>query len=102
MTKVMNEYNLEHWHKDQGNRMANRDALLAMFSDARVAAPVIQTAASHASKNLGNTFLYVFQHVTKYGYYPEASCTLVLSLSSPLYDDYADFIMAVGFYIQVS
>ena len=41
-------------------------------SDARVAAPLVKSATIHGEHgNIGNTFLYVFQHVTKYGYYPE-------------------------------
>ena len=42
------------------------------YSDARIAAPLIKSATMHGEHgNIGNTFLYVFQHVTKYGYYPE-------------------------------
>ena len=46
--------------------------LFNVFSDARVAAPLVKSATMHGEHgNIGNTFLYVFQHVTKYGYYPE-------------------------------
>ena len=46
--------------------------LFLFFSDARVAAPLLKSATIHGEHgNIGNTFLYVFQHVTKYGYYPE-------------------------------
>ena len=46
--------------------------LRLFFSDARVAAPLLKSATIHGEHgNIGNTFLYVFQHVTKYGYYPE-------------------------------
>ena len=47
-------------------------SLFSYFSDARVAAPLVKSATIHGEHgNIGNTFLYVFQHVTKYGYYPE-------------------------------
>ena len=46
--------------------------LFSFYSDARVAAPLVKSATIHGEHgNIGNTFLYVFQHVTKYGYYPE-------------------------------
>ena len=43
----------------------------SFFSDARVAAPLIKSASLHREHGSGNTFLYVFQHVTKLGYFPE-------------------------------
>ena len=50
----------------------NIHRLRLFFSDARVAAPLLKSATIHGEHgNIGNTFLYVFQHVTKYGYYPE-------------------------------
>ena len=50
----------------------NIHRLFSFFSDARVAAPLLKSATIHGEHgNIGNTFLYVFQHVTKYGYYPE-------------------------------
>ena len=50
----------------------NIHRLRLYFSDARVAAPLLKSATIHGEHgNIGNTFLYVFQHVTKYGYYPE-------------------------------
>ena len=56
------------------NKITNRDTLLAIFSDARVAAPVIQTASLHSeAKEPNRAYLYVFKHVTKKGYYPEVS-----------------------------
>ena len=54
--------------------MVNRNTLLSILSDARVAAPVLQTAKLH-TKSSKSTFLYVFKHVTKYGHYPEVSRT---------------------------
>ena len=60
--------------------MVNRNTLLSILSDARVAAPVLQTARLHAkSSKHTNTFLYVFKHVTKYGHYPEVTLGFVLS-----------------------
>jgi hypothetical protein len=62
--------------------MVNRNTLLSILSDARVAAPVLQTAKLHAkgSKHT-NTFLYVFKHVTKYGHYPEVRQNIINPLS---------------------
>ena len=52
--------------------MVNRDTLLAIFSDARVSAPVVKTASLHAEgKEPNQAYLYVFRHVTKKGYYPQ-------------------------------
>ena len=56
--------------------MTNRDTLLDIFSDARVAAPVLKAASLHAeAKEANQAYLYVFKHVTKKGYYSEVSST---------------------------
>ena len=53
-------------------RIFNVLYIYLISSDARVAAPLLKSATIHGEHgNIGNTFLYVFQHVTKYGYYPE-------------------------------
>ena len=50
----------------------DNDIVLNPGLGARVAAPLVKSATIHGEHgNIGNTFLYVFQHVTKYGYYPE-------------------------------
>lgn len=75
LTAVMNEYTDHRQSTGDENKIANRDTILSIFSDARVAAPVIKSAILHSEhNNIGNTYLYVFQHVTKYGYFPEVSC----------------------------
>ena len=67
----MNEY-MDYRQTDDENKITNRDTLLSIFSDARVAAPIVKSALAHGELgNVGNTYLYVFQHVTKYGYYPD-------------------------------
>ena len=72
LTAVMNEYT-DYRHTGE-NKMVNRDTLLAIFSDARVAAPVLQSASLHSeAKEPNRAYLYVFKHVTKKGYYPEVS-----------------------------
>ena len=72
LTAVMNEYT-DYRHTGE-NKMVNRDTLLAIFSDARVAAPVLQSASLHSeAKEPNRAYLYVFRHVTKKGYYPEVS-----------------------------
>ena len=61
--------------------MVNRDTLLAIFSDARVSAPVVKTASLHAEgKEPNQAYLYVFRHVTKKGYYPQVILTFDLHL----------------------
>lgn len=49
-----------------------RDLLLDILSDARVAAPVVRTAELHADANR-SSFLYVFTHRTKASNYPAVS-----------------------------
>ena len=72
LTAVMNEYT-DYRHTGE-NKMVNRDTLLAIFSDARVAAPLVRAASLHCeAKEPSQAYLYVFKHVTKKGYYPEAS-----------------------------
>lgn len=71
----MNEYK-DYRQTDDENKITNRDTLLSIFSDARVAAPIVKSALAHGELgNVGNTYLYVFQHVTKYGYYPDKVIT---------------------------
>ena len=80
--QVMNEY-MDYRQTDDENKITNRDTLLSIFSDARVAAPIVKSALAHGELgNVGNTYLYVFQHVTKYGYYPDK----VRRMSRPLLD----------------
>lgn len=70
LTAVMNEYT--DYRQTGENKMVNRDTLLAIFSDARVAAPLVKAASLHAeAKETNQAYLYVFKHVTKKGYYPE-------------------------------
>lgn len=80
LTAVMNEYT-DYRHTGE-NKMVNRDTLLAIFSDARVAAPVLQSASLHSeAKEPNRAYLYVFKHVTKKGYYPEVS-SITISISN--------------------
>jgi len=67
----MNEYIDYRYTED--NYMVNRNTLLSILSDARVAAPLLQTAKFHSeiSPSSIKTYFYVFKHVTKYGHYPE-------------------------------
>ncbi len=70
LTAVLNEYT--DYRQAGENKMVNRDTLLDIFSDARVAAPVLKAASMHAeAKEPNQAYLYVFKHVTKKGYYPE-------------------------------
>ena len=75
VTAVMNEYT-DYRHTGE-NKMINRDTLLDIFSDARVAAPVLKAASLHAeAKETNQAYLYVFKHVTKKGYYSEVGIHL--------------------------
>ena len=70
VTAVMNEYT-DYRHTGE-NKMTNRDTLLDIFSDARVAAPLMKAASLHAEAREANqAYLYLFKHVTKKGYYSE-------------------------------
>ena len=72
LNAVMNEYT-DPMHSGE-NKMVNRDTLLSIFSDARVAAPVLKAASLHADAREANqAFLYVFKHITKKGYYTDVS-----------------------------
>jgi hypothetical protein len=56
----------------------NRDILLDILSDARVAAPMVQTANFHSSAN-PKSYFYVFAHRSIYGHYswvsiPQSLC----------------------------
>ena len=78
VTAVMNEYT-DYRHTGE-NKMTNRDTLLDIFSDARVAAPVLKAASLHAeAKEANQAYLYVFKHVTKKGYYSEVCSTDILN-----------------------
>ena len=80
VTAVMNEYT-DYRHTGE-NKMTNRDTLLDIFSDARVAAPVLKAASLHAeAKEANQAYLYVFKHVTKKGYYSEVSSTDITGAS---------------------
>jgi hypothetical protein len=75
LTAVMNEYT-DYRHTGE-NKLINRDTLLSIFSDARVAAPLVRTASLQTEAKQqhfrGQPYVFVFKHVTKKGYYPEAS-----------------------------
>ena len=88
LTAVMNEYT-DYRHTGE-NKMVNRDTLLAIFSDARVSAPVVKTASLHAEgKEPNQAYLYVFRHVTKKGYYPQVILTFDLHL--PYHHSFLNF-----------
>ena len=70
LTAVMNEYT-DYRHTGE-DKMVNRKTLLDIFSDARVVAPVLKAASLHAeAMGAKPAYLYVFQHITKKGYYPQ-------------------------------
>ena len=73
----MNEYT-DYRHTGE-DKMVNRKTLLDIFSDARVVAPVLKTASLHAEAiGARRAYLYVFEHVTKKGYYPEVRMNSIL------------------------
>jgi hypothetical protein len=52
----------------------NRDILLDILSDARAAAPMVQTANFHSSAN-PKSYFYIFSHKSVYGDYATVSIT---------------------------
>ena len=63
---VYNEYT--DFQQLREDKLVNLRMLLDIFSDARVVAPLMETANQH-SNNQRSSYLYVFQHVTENGYY---------------------------------
>ena len=53
LNAVMNEYTDPMQYSGE-NKMVNRDTLLSIFSDARVAAPVLKAASLHAEAKEAN------------------------------------------------
>jgi hypothetical protein len=78
LAMILNEY-VDLKNEEYNNPISNRDALLDIFTDAKVVSPVIRTARIHSKANKSSTFLYVFEHSTKHGYYSQVriyTCTL--------------------------
>lgn len=50
----------------------HRDVVLEILSDARVAAPLLQTGVYHSRVN-PSTYMYLFSHISKAGDYPNVS-----------------------------
>ncbi|KAK7015845.1 Carboxylesterase [Halocaridina rubra] len=64
MATVINEYT--DWERPVRHPISTRDETLDLLSDALYAAPVISTGNYH-SLSSPNTYLYVFDHQTRYG-----------------------------------
>lgn len=71
---TIKEYTIPDFLKDPSKSVAdeNRDMLLEILSDARVAAPVIQTG-NFLSKDIPKCFMYVFAHNSDDGDYGSVS-----------------------------
>ena len=65
---VYNEY--RDLHQVREDKQINLKMLLDIFSDARVVAPVLKSANLH-SNNRKSSYMYIFQHTTRHGFYPE-------------------------------
>ena len=65
---VYNEY--RDLHQVREDKQINLKMLLDIFSDARVVAPVLKSANLH-SNNRKSSYMYIFKHTTRHGFYPE-------------------------------
>lgn len=72
MAKTLRQYN--HWYMGSSRSAAeeHRDKVLEILSDARVGAPLVQTATYHSQAN-PKSYFYIFRHRSKYGSYPSVS-----------------------------
>ena len=76
LTMVLNEYT--DYRSSNPSSADNRDTLLEIFSDAKVVAPLFKTAAIHAKAKPNSTFVYVFEHTTKFGHFSEVIYTTLM------------------------
>ena len=72
--KAYNATNRRYSDSSHSVAETNRDMLLDILSDARVAAPMVQTANFHSSAN-PKSYFYVFSHKSVYGDYAGVSIT---------------------------
>lgn len=80
-TKTISYYRTWEKQDDLSAAESHRNTLLEILSDARVAAPVIQTADFHSQSN-PKSYLYVFKHLTKYAdFHPWVSpyCVVIVN-----------------------
>lgn len=68
--------NLQRDPKEEFTSDEHRDILLEMFSDARVAAPIVQTGI-YLSKEIPKCFMYVFAHNSDEGEYGSVSISKI-------------------------
>lgn len=65
---VYNEYT--DFQQTREDKQINLKMLLDIFSDARVVAPLMKTANQHSNNNR-SSYMYIFEHVTQNGYFPQ-------------------------------
>jgi neuroligin len=65
---IFNEY--RDFQQTREDKQINLKMLLDIFSDARVVAPLVRSANLH-SNNQKSSYVYVFEHSTENGYYPQ-------------------------------
>lgn len=81
MDLTLREYNNIYTHPKKPQPEEHRDVVLEILSDARVAAPLLQTGIFHARVN-PSTYMYLFSHISKAGDYPNVSQMLCFSWES--------------------
>lgn len=69
MDLTLREYNNIYTNPKKALPEEHRDVVLEILSDARVAAPLLQTGVYHARVN-PSTYMYLFSHISKAGDYP--------------------------------
>ncbi|XP_040580708.1 neuroligin-1 [Lepeophtheirus salmonis] len=71
LNSILNEYT--DYRIPQENNITNRNNMFKIFSDAKVAAPLLKMAEIHSevSTHRSNSYFYVFEHQTTHGYYSQ-------------------------------
>lgn len=72
MELALREYSNIYTNTKKPQPGEHRDVVLEILSDARVAAPLLQTGIYHSRVN-PSTYMYLFSHISKAGDYPNVS-----------------------------
>lgn len=75
---TLREYNNLYTHPKKPQPEEHRDLVLEILSDARVAAPLLQTGIYHSRAN-PSTYMYLFSHISKAGDYPNVRTNALIS-----------------------
>lgn len=72
MDLTLKEYSNIYTNPKKPQPGEHRDVVLEILSDARCAAPLLQTGIYHSRVN-PSTYMYLFSHISKAGDYPNVS-----------------------------